>query len=106
MHVPAVTLEHPEVRVIQPTWHCLLRFRQRWRPAVGTDAAVQALVDALREADIGSSPPAWAAGESASRWATVGPCAFPLMPSGASGTWTATTCLLGPVRRSPRSRAR
>jgi hypothetical protein len=106
VRIPAVQVEHPEVRVIQPTWHCLLRFRQRGRPAVGTDPAMVALVETLRQADIGPWPPPWAAGQDAPRWATSGACAFPLVPAGPSGTWTATTCLLAPARRSQRLPAR
>ena len=85
-------VEHAEVRVIQPTWHCLLRFRQRGFPPSGTDEALAALADALRTADIGRWPPPWAAGLEAPRWATSGECAFPLVPAG-PGRWSATTCL-------------
>ncbi len=102
MRIPAVTLDHPEVRTIQPTWHCLLRFRQRVRPAVGTDAALEGLTRTLRDADVSVWPPPWAAGQEAPRWATSGPWAFPLVPGGQPGTWTAPTCLAAPGPRSRR----
>jgi hypothetical protein len=93
VRVSPVHTDHPEVRVIQPTWHCLLRFRQRGRHPAGTDAAVAALRAALAEASIDTWPPPWAAGQDAPRWATFGPYAFPLTPSGLPGAWSALTCL-------------
>ena len=97
MHVPPVHVEHPEVQVIQPTWHCLLRFRQRASLPPGTDAALEGLRALLAEATIDRIAPAWAAGQQAPLWAVSDPFAFPLMPAGA-GTWSALTCL----RRSGR----
>jgi hypothetical protein len=93
VRVAAVHTEHPEVRVIQPTWHCLLRFRQRGRHPAGVDAAVGALRAALENASIDPWPPPWAAGQHAERWATSGPFAFPLTRSADAGTWSALTCL-------------
>ena len=92
MLIPPVLVGHPEVDSIQPTWHCLLRFRQRVRPAVGTDAALEGLRAVLLEASIDTWPPPWAAGQEAARWAVSGRWAFPLAPAG-GGTWTALTCL-------------
>ncbi len=90
----AVPVEHPEVQLIQPTWHCLLRFRQRARPAVGTDAAIAALHATLADAVIDVWPPPWAAGQQAARWAVSGRFAFPLTPAGDHGRWSAVTCLV------------
>jgi hypothetical protein len=92
VRIPPVEIDHTEVRAIQPTWHCLLRFRQRATPAIGTDAALEGLADALRGASIDTWPPPWAAGQEAARWAVADPWAFPLTPTG-SGVWTAVTCL-------------
>jgi hypothetical protein len=93
MQVSPVYTDHPEVRVIQPTWHCVLRFRQRGRSAIGTDEALEALRTVLHDASIDPWPPPWAAGQEAERWAVSGVYAFPLRPSGTPGTWTALTCL-------------
>lgn len=92
MRIPAVLIEHPEVEVIQPSWHCVLRFRQRREAPAGTEAALTALREALADADIARVPPNWAAGQEAARWAVSGELAFPLAPGG-RGTWTALTCL-------------
>lgn len=95
MRIPAVPVEHPEVEAIQPSWHCVLRFRQRRQAPAGTEAALTALSEALADADIARVPPGWAAGQEASRWAVSGELAFPLMPGHPPrrGTWTALTCL-------------
>ena len=94
MDLAAVPVEDPEVRAIQPTWHCLLRFRQRVRPAVGTDAAIAALRATLADATVDVWPPPWAAGQQAPRWAVAGRFAFPLQPAGSPGAWVAVTCLV------------
>jgi hypothetical protein len=93
VHLAPVPVDHPEVHVIQPTWHCLKRFRERHRFAVGTDAALAGLDRALREAEITTRPPRgvrvrgdW------SLWAVYGPLAFPLVSEG-GGRFTAPTCL-------------
>jgi hypothetical protein len=93
MRVPPVHTDHPEVRVIQPTWHCLLRFRQRGRHPIGADEAIEGLVASLRDAAIDPWPPPWAAGQEAERWAVAGAFAFPLTRTSAPGVWTALTCL-------------
>lgn len=97
MQILPVPVHHHEVASIQPTWHCLLRYRQRAKPPAGTDAAVAALRASLERADIARVPPGWLAGREreAELWAVDGTIAFPL--SRASGVWTATTCL---VRRA------
>ena len=93
MHIPPVEVGHPEVPAIQPTWHCLLRFRQRAGPAVGTDAAVEALRSTLADASVDVWPPPWAAGQAAPRWAVAGRFAFPLQPTAPGEAWVAVTCL-------------
>ena len=85
-------VEHAEVRVIQPTWHCLLRFRQRASLPPGADAALEGLRALLADATIDRIAPSWAAGQQAPLWAVSDPFAFPLTPAGA-GTWSALTCL-------------
>src|SRR5215216_4571683 len=57
----SVTKHHDEVRLIQPTWHCLLRFRQRVKIEPGTDAAVHALRESLVRAHLTRMPPGWVA---------------------------------------------
>jgi hypothetical protein len=92
MWLAPVHTDHPEVRVIQPTWHCVLRFRQRGRHPAGADAAVDALRAMLADASIDAWPPPWAAGQEAPRWAVSGDWAFPLQDAG-GGTWSALTVL-------------
>ena len=86
--------EHDEVRVIQPTWHCLLRFRQRVGAAAGTDAASAALRESLDRAHVTRMPPGWIAGRErgAELWALDDDIAYPLS-RGIGGEWTATTVL-------------
>jgi hypothetical protein len=94
----AAKVDHPEVREIVPSHHCLVRFRQR-RPFrdLGTDAVTDALIAALEEADVSSWPPAWAAGDrSAGLWAATGDLAFPLERTETPGRYLATTCLSRP----------
>ena len=94
MHLQAVEKHHPEVARIQPTFHCLLRFRQRVKLPPGTDVAIERLTESLDRADLTAMAPAWLAGRErgARMWALDGDLAFPLTQSG-GGTWTATTCL-------------
>jgi hypothetical protein len=89
-----VPKHHDEVRVIQPTWHVLLRFRQRVKLERGTDAAVSALRESLERADLTRMPPGWIAGREsgAQFWALDGDLAYPLS-RGRDGSWTATTVL-------------
>lgn len=84
---------HPEVVEVQPTWHCLKRFRERATAPVGTDEALAGLGAALADAAITTRPPAgvrtrgdW------SLWAVCGELAFPLVDQG-GGRWLAPTCL-------------
>lgn len=95
MRIAAVEVQHGgDVARVQPSWHCLLRFRQRKSTPPGTDEAVSALRDALIDAEISRVPPGWAAGQDAERWAIPlsGDLAFPLARSRGE-TWTALTCL-------------
>jgi hypothetical protein len=92
MRVPAVHVGLGEVETIQPTWHCLLRFRQRGRHPVGTEAALAELRAVLEAAHVDHWPPPWAAGQRAQRWAVSGDWAFPLEHQGGA-VWAAPTCL-------------
>ena len=88
-------LDHPEVREVVPSHHCVVRFRQR-RPVRerGSEAVAEALMAALRDADVSRWPPAWAVNDRYTElWAVNGELAFPLEPSGAPGRFVATTCL-------------
>ena len=88
-------VDHPEVREIVPSHHCVVRFRQR-RPVRerGSEAVAEALMAALRDADVSRWPPAWAVNDRHTElWAVNGELAFPLEPSGAPGRFVATTCL-------------
>jgi hypothetical protein len=89
-----VPKHHDEVRVIQPTWHVLLRFRQRVKVDPGTDAAATALRDSLERADLTRMPPGWVAGRDsgAEMWAVDGDLAYPLS-RGSGGEWIAATVL-------------
>jgi hypothetical protein len=90
----AVAKHHDEVHSITPTWHCLLRFRQRVKIDPGTDAAVAALHESLERSDLTRMPPAWVAGreKGALFWAIDGELAYPLS-RGPAGDWVATTVL-------------
>jgi hypothetical protein len=93
MHVPPVHVGLGDVATIQPTWHCLLRFRQRLPGPPGADEALAGLRSVLEDAEIARVPPGWAAGQDAERWAIGADVAFPLARSDRRGTWTALTCL-------------
>jgi hypothetical protein len=90
----AVAKHHDEVHSVTPTWHCLLRFRQRVKVAPGTDTAVRALHDSLDRADLTRMAPGWVAGgdQGAAFWAIDGDLAYPLS-RGPGGGWVATTVL-------------
>jgi hypothetical protein len=91
-------IEHPEVREIVPSHHCIVRFRQR-RPVRerGSEAVAEALIRALEDSDVSRWPPAWAIGDRRTEmWAVNGRLAFPLERSAEHGRWVATTCLDGP----------
>jgi hypothetical protein len=90
----SVPKDHDEVRSIQPTWHCLLRFRQRVALPRGTDAATAALRASLERADLTRMAPGWISGRDrgAQMWALDGDLAYPLTP-GPGARWVAPTCL-------------
>jgi len=88
-------LEHPEVREIVPSHHCVVRFRQR-RPVRerGGEAVADALIAALEDSHVTRWPPAWAVGDQRTDlWAVSGELAFPLEQSGSPHRYVATTCL-------------
>jgi hypothetical protein len=88
-------LDHPEVREIAPSHHCVVRFRQR-RPVRerGSAAVADALIAVLQDADVSRWPPAWAVSDRQTElWAVNGELAFPLEPSGSPGRYVALTCL-------------
>ena len=87
--------EHPEVREVVPSHHCVVRFRQR-RPVRerGSEAVAVALIAALEDADLSRWPPAWAISDRRTElWAVNGELAFPLERGGSPGRFVATTCL-------------
>ena len=90
----ALTIAMVDAADTPPTWHCLLRFRQRVRVDPGTDAAVRELHDSLERADLTRMPPGWVAGreQGARFWAVDGELAYPLT-RGPGGDWVATTVL-------------
>jgi hypothetical protein len=90
----SVIKDHEEVHSIQPTWHCLLRFRQRVDVPPGADRAAAALRASLERADLTRMAPGWLAGRDrgAQMWALDGDLAYPLTP-GPGAEWTAATCL-------------
>jgi hypothetical protein len=93
MHIHPVHIDHPEVAVVQPTWHCLQRFRERHELPPGTDAALSGLSAALQAAEITTRPPSGVRPQGDwSLWAVWGALAFPLVDQG-GGTWLAPTCL-------------
>jgi hypothetical protein len=91
-----VPVDHDEVRFIRPTWHCLLRFRQRGEADLGTDAAVEALRASLERTHLTRMPPGWVKGGDriGELWAVDEELelAYPLA-KGSFGEWTAPTVL-------------
>lgn len=88
-------LDHPEVREVVPSHHCVVRFRQR-RPIRerGGEAVAAALIAVLEDADVTRWPPAWAVNDrNTELWAVSGELAFPLERASSPGRYVATTCL-------------
>src|SRR5688572_25637837 len=76
-------IDHPEVREIVPSHHCVVRFRQR-RPvrARGAAALADALVTVLEDAAVSRWPPAWRVSDRQTElWPVSGELAFPLQRS-------------------------
>jgi hypothetical protein len=88
-------IDHPEVREIAPSHHCVLRFRQRFPIRTpGGEVVADALIATLEDADVSGWPPAWAVKDRQTElWAVAGDLAFPLQRTTTPGRWLATTCL-------------
>jgi hypothetical protein len=95
VHVGTARTGHPEAPEIVPSAHCVMRFRERMPVrAPGVDEVAEALLAALRDADVSRWPPGWAVSDRpAPLWAVSGDVAFPLAPTGVPGRWLAVTCL-------------
>ena len=95
MRIGVAHPDHPEVREIVPSDHCVHRFRARMpvrRPGIAEVATT--LLATLEAADVSAWPPAWAVSDRpAERWAVHGDVAFPLARAGPAGRWIAVTCL-------------
>ena len=94
-------IDHPEVREIAPSHHCVIRFRQR-HPirAPGGEVVADALIATLEDADVSGRPPAWAVSDRRTElWAINGELAFPLERTDRPGRYLATTCLVRGERR-------
>ena len=88
-------LDHPEVREVVPSHHCVVRFRQR-RPVRerGGEAVADALIAVLEDSHVTRWPPAWAVNDHRTElWAVNGELAFPLERASSPGRYVATTCL-------------
>lgn len=89
-------IDHPEVREIVPSHHCVVRFRQR-HPirAPGGEVVADALIQTLEDADVSGWPPAWAVSDRRNDlWAINANLAFPLERTDQPGRYLATTCLV------------
>jgi hypothetical protein len=95
MFVESIHTEHPRVREIVPSAHCVARFRQRMPiREPGGEVVMRALRATLEAADISGWPPAWAVSDRpAELWAATAELAFPLAPTDVQGRWLALTCL-------------
>ena len=95
MRIGVAHPDHPEVREIVPSDHCVHRFRRRMPVRSAGIAEVAAeLLAALEAADISAWPPAWAVSDRPTElWAVHGELAFPLARTSAAGRWIAVTCL-------------
>jgi hypothetical protein len=105
MHIPRAYIDHPEVTAIQPTWHCLKRFRERVGAEPGVNEVITALTEALSLAEITTQIPKGirSSREPFALWAVYQSFAFPLVEDG-YGVWVAPTCLAAtPRAKSTRS---
>lgn len=101
MHVEVTRADHPEVREVVASHHCLQRFRKRLRISEpGLDAVLPALTRALQEADFTRWPPAWVDSDrDTEMWALTEELAFPLSSTPQPGRWVASTCLVRGMAR-------
>jgi hypothetical protein len=92
----------PQAPEIVPSDHCVARYRERMPIRTpGLDEVVAELIATLESATITRWPPAWAVNDRATAlWAVTADLAFPLVETGESGRFLATTCL----RRGERGR--
>jgi hypothetical protein len=88
--------DHPEVRAIIASEHCVQRFRRRRRIRTpGVEAVASELGQAFEEADITRWAPSWVDSDRKPQlWALVDDMAFPLVAAGSDGEWLAATCLV------------
>ena len=95
MLTPLAHLEHPEVREIVASAHCVARFRQRMPIRTpGAQEVHDGLVAALEACDVSRWPPGWVTSdEPAQWWAAGGDLAFPLQRTDRPARWLAVTCL-------------
>ena len=79
-------IDHPEVREIVPSHHCVLAFASAARERAGAEAVAEALIAVLEGSDVSRWPPAWAMSDRRTDlWAVNGALAFPLERGGAPG---------------------
>lgn len=93
--------DHPEVREVIASHHCLQRFRKRIGIRdPGIEIVEERLKRALQDADFTRWPPAWVATQRQTEmWALLDDdVAFPLTPTAQPGRWLATTCLVRGMR--------
>jgi hypothetical protein len=88
--------DHPEVRTVIASEHCVHRFRWRRRIRTpGVQAVASELSRAFEEAEITSWAPSWVVSNHDTQlWAVVEDMAFPLVAARGQGEWLATTCLV------------
>ncbi len=97
MRIRVVRSDHPEVREVVASEHCVLRFRKRRliREA-GLEVVSAALQQAFEDADFTRWAPTWVNTDRRTvLWALLDDdLAFPLTPTAEPGSWLATTCLV------------
>jgi hypothetical protein len=92
MWLRAISTGHPAAPLLQPTWHCVERFRQRSRQPIGTEALLDALQTILETAEItAQQPPGVRYQQAWDLWALSDTLAFPLIED--NGIWIVPTCL-------------
>ena len=88
--------DHPEVKTVIASEHCVQRFRKRRRIRVpGIQAVAEELREAFEQADLTRWAPPWVvSAHDTQMWALLDDLAFPLVAAGQDGEWLATTCLV------------